>query len=126
MDLIEMLLGCGSSITERPTKEVEITRLSELIGKPFVVKIHALTVKELDDAPKNEFKVHVILAATDSPDFGDKRLAEFFKPDGRSVKLTPAEVVSMLLLPGEIVSLYNQITDLSGFGEDSIRELSKN
>ena len=43
MDWIEKLLGFGKSVLNRPTTEVEITRLSELIGQPFIVKIHALT-----------------------------------------------------------------------------------
>lgn len=126
MDMIEMLLGCGNTVIDRPVREVEITRLSGMIGHPFIVKIHALTAKELDDAPKNDFKVHVILSAAEYPDFSDRRLAEFLKPEGRSTKLTPVEVLSTLLLPGEIVNLYNAVTDLSGFGDDSIREISKN
>lgn len=126
MDIIEMLLGCGNTVIDRPVREVEITRISGMIGQPFVLKIHALTAKELDDAPKNDFKVHVIFSATEYPDFSDRRLAEFLKPEGRNTKLTPVEVLSTLLLPGEIVNLYNAVTDLSGFGDDSIREISKN
>lgn len=126
MDIIEMLLGCGDAVTDRPTSEVEISRLSDMIGQPFIVKIHALTAKELDDAPKDDFKAHVILAAVESPDLRDSRLAERLKPKGRSTKLTPAETVAALLLPGEVVGLYNAITDLSGFGEDCVKEIKKN
>lgn len=126
MDLIEKLLGCGKTVLDRPTTEVEITRLSALIGQPFIVKIHALTAKELDEAPKDNFKTHVILAAVESPDLCDSRLAEMLRPQGRNAKLTPAETVNALLLPGEAVNLYNAITDLSGFGEDSIKDLRKN
>ena len=48
------------------------------------------------------------------------------RPEGRNAKLTPAETVNALLLPGEAVNLYNAITDLSGFGEDSIKDIRKN
>lgn len=39
---------------------------------------------------------------------------------------TPIEVVNALFLPGEVVNLYNAITDLSGFGEESIKNIRKN
>ena len=36
------------------------------------------------------------------------------------------EVGNALFLPGEVVNLYNAITDLSGFGEESIKNIRKN
>lgn len=48
------------------------------------------------------------------------------KPASRSARLTPVEVVNALFLPGEVINLYNAITDLSGFGEESIKNIRKN
>lgn len=126
MDMLEMLLGSGADLAERPTGEFEVSRLSKKIGQPFIVKAQALTVREFDDLPKESFKEHVILNAVTDPDFRNKDLAAKLKPAGRKSVLTPIEVIDALLLPGEIVNLYNGITELSGFGEDAVAKIQKN
>ena len=68
----------------------------------------------------------MILKATIDPELADIRIADMLKPASRSARLTPVEVVNALFLPGEVVNLYNAITDLSGFGEESIKNIRKN
>ena len=92
----------------------------------FVVRIRALTAREFDELPKDDFRAHVILKATIDPELADIRIADMLKPASRSARLTPVEVVNALFLPGEVVNLYNAITDLSGFGEESIKNIRKN
>lgn len=126
MNSIDMLLGCGKKLTEIPTAEVEVSRLTEMAGEPFIIRIRALTAREFDELPKDDFKAHVILKAAIDPDLADTRIADMLKPAERSARLTPAEVVNALFLPGEVINLYNAITDLSGFGEESIKNIRKN
>lgn len=126
MDSIDMLLGCGKKLTEIPTAEVEVSRLTEMAGESFVVRIRALTAREFDELPKDDFRAHVILKATIDPELADIRIADMLKPASRSARLTPVEVVNALFLPGEVINLYNAITDLSGFGEESIKNIRKN
>jgi hypothetical protein len=127
MDMIEMLLGSGVDLTERPTAEFEVSRLTKKIGQPFMVKAQALTMCEFDDLPKGgNFKEHVILKAVTDPDFKSPELAAKLKPAGRKTALTPVEVIDELFLPGEIVNLYNCITELSGYGDDAVVKIQKN
>jgi len=126
MDMIEMLLGSGVDLTERPTAEFEVSRLTKKIGQPFMVKAQALTMREFDDVPKETFKEHVILKAVTDPDFKSPELAAKLKPAGRKTALTPVEVIDELFLPGEIVNLYNCITELSGYGDDAVVKIQKN
>ena len=58
MDSIDMLLGCGKKLTEIPTAEVEVSRLTEMAGESFVVRIRALTAREFDELPKDDFRTH--------------------------------------------------------------------
>lgn len=60
-----------------------------------------------------------VLKGVKNPDFRSKDLREKFGVP------TPNEVVSKLLLPGEITKLYNIISDLSGFGDAAIEEVKK-
>lgn len=126
MDMIDMLLGSGLSADARPTAEFEVSRLSEAIGQPFMIRARALTMREMDDLPRDGFKEHAILAAVIEPNFSDKRLAEKFRPEGRKSPLTPVEVINAVLLPGEVVNLHNEISALSGFSVNAIEKIRKN
>jgi hypothetical protein len=127
MDMLDMLLGAADKITERPTGEFEVSRLSKILGEKFIIKARALTMAEMDALPKGEkFKTHIILAAVTDPDLKSKQLREKFTPEGRKNPLTPVELVETLLLPGEAVNLYNSIMDLSGFGDDAVEKIVKN
>lgn len=126
MDMIDMLLGSGINVTARPTAEFEVSRLSEEIGQPFMIRARALTAREMDDLPMENLKEHTILEAVIEPEFRDKRLAEKFRPEGRKSPLTPVEVVNALLLPGEVVNLSNGIMELSGFSKNAVEKIRKN
>ena len=43
MDMLDMLLGAADKITERPTGEFEVSRLSKILGEKFIIKARALT-----------------------------------------------------------------------------------
>lgn len=135
MGLIDKLLKQDrAALTSRPTAEVEIERLSALIGEPFIVKVQALGTKQMReikdwntksewrDVQKNGQKVRekvditdnykmgmdAIVAATIDPDFKDGRLREKFKTE------VPGDIVEEMFLPGEIKKISDKISELSG------------
>ena len=90
MDMLDMLLGAADKITERPTGEFEVSRLSKILGEKFIVKARALTMAEMDALPKGEkFKTHIILAAVTDPDLKSKQLRENSLPKGVKIHLHP-------------------------------------
>lgn len=113
MNIIEILL---SKNAQKPTREFEIKRLSEIIGKPFIATVRALSYEELDGiqerAGENSIKARsmTILMAVS---FEGSKLSEFKENAGVT---TANEMVSRVFLPGEIKSLYNAVFDVSGFG----------
>ena len=126
MSMLDMLLGNSDKITARPEEEFEVSRLSELCGEPFLMKAHALTMRELDGLPIQNHKEHVIIKAITEPDFTSGELARRLTPKDRKTPFTPIEVVDTLFLPGEIVNLYNMVMELSGYGQDAVAKIKKN
>lgn len=139
MGLIEKLLKQDTAaLTERPVVEVEIERLSKLIGEPCIVKVQALSAKQMRElrdfntktewreVQKNGQKVkekyevvdeyklglEAIVAATIDPDFKDSRLREKFKTE------VPSEIVEEMFLPGEIKKLGDKISELAVAGQE--------
>ena len=114
MGVLDLLLSKDTKrLFERPEKTIEVARLSEVYGEPFVVRVRAMTMGEFDALPKD----------------GDIRtnaaLLEKLKPEGRNGPLLPTEAAARLFLPGEITAIYKAISDLSGFGDDAVKELKK-
>lgn len=128
MSMIDLLLAADTSkITEIPTEELTVSRLSKIFGQEFKITIQALTVRQFDSLPRgDDFRAHVILEATKDPNFRDPKLCEKFTPPNRKTPLTPVEVINKLFLPGEVVNIYNAITELSGFGDDAVAKIEKN
>ena len=125
--MIDLLLGAGDEITERPEEELEVSRLSKLLGAPFLMQAHALTMKEIGDAPSGDDRgAHIILAGISDPDFRNEALRRKYTPPERKTPLTPVELIQKLLLPGEVMNTYNSIMDLSGFGSDAVERIEKN
>lgn len=128
MSMIDLLLAADTSkLADAPAAELEVSRLSKIFGQKFIITVKALTIRQFDALPRgDDFKVHVILAAVTDPDFRDKQLAEKFTPKDRKTPLTPVEVISHLLLPGEIMNIYSEITDISGYGAGAVEKIEKN
>lgn len=131
MDLLEKLLDAGDKIKERPTGEIEVTRLSKIIDEPFIVKMQALTAREFDsvvrDDPNRE--AEVIFKSAVSPDFKGESFRKALTPEGRKTPYTPVEAISKLFMAGEISKLSDFAMGLSGFGRETtktIEEIKKN
>ena len=132
---LAILLGADrGKLRLMPTKEVEITRLSELIGQPVIFTIRALTGEEfqeaqqaalsltkrgeVEDVDSRMLQVMCVLNGTQDPNLKDKQLLEMYEA------ATPDQLLNgSFLLPGEVSQLFNAIQELSGFGEDAVAEV---
>lgn len=130
MNTLDLLLKADMEKFKLPTKKVEIPRLSTLFNGQAIFTCRALSsskYSEIQEAANfdggnqeinvGEIQMMTVLAGVIEPNFRDKELMEHFKTP------TPAELVKKLLLPGEIVTLFNVISDISGFGDDVIKEI---
>lgn len=129
MSTLDLLLKLDQSKLKRPTREVEIKRLSDLAGEKAVFICEALTADEMggiqdmvldvkgQDVDVPEMQTLTVLAGVKEPNLKDKNLLDYYNVP------TPKELLRKLLLPGEIASLYNTISDLSGYGEGAVEEV---
>lgn len=135
VNVLDLLLGSDIGEIKLPTKQVEITRLSEVYGKPFVVTCKALTpekYEEVQDMAVNVQNKDVDLDVTllqifvviegvvddaGKPMLKNKDLMAKFKAT------TPKELLRKLFLSGEIANMYGAISELSGFGENAVKEV---
>ena len=62
-------------------------------------------------------QIMTVLAGVKEPNLKNKELMEKFNAP------TPKELLQKLLLSGEITNLYNVISELSGYGPDSVAEV---
>uniref|UniRef100_A0A7U3YCT5 XkdN-like protein n=1 Tax=Geobacillus sp. (strain Y4.1MC1) TaxID=581103 RepID=A0A7U3YCT5_GEOS0 len=134
-NVVDILLKMDAEKLELPKKMVEIKRLSELAGEPVVFEIKALTQTQFEeiqdmstkfDPISNKadidvftIKLETILKGVVSPELKRKELLEHYKVP------TPYDLIKKLFTPGEIDRLYNEISDLSGFGEGAVEEVKK-
>ena len=117
-----------------PTKQMEITRLSGIVGEPVIFTIRALTGEEfkeaqeaaysltkrgeLEDVDGRMLQVMCVLNGTQDPNLKDKQLLDLYEA------ATPDELLNgSFLLPGEVSQLFNAIQELSGFGADAVAEV---
>lgn len=126
---LDLLLKIDTDKIKRPTKDIEIKRLSDLAGDKIIFTVEALTADEMDDIQDqcldsetldvdlNKFQMLVALSGIKSPDIKNKELLEHYKAP------TPKELLRKMLLPGERQQLYNAISELSGYGKDAIKEV---
>lgn len=135
INIVELLLGVDSGKIKLPVTQVEITRLSEVFGKPFVLNCQALTPDKYEEVQNMALKVsgkdmsvdvsqlqiftvmEGVIDADGKPLFKNKELREKFKT------ATPLDLIRKILLSGEIVSIYTEIAKLSGFGDDAVKSV---
>ena len=132
---LAILLGADrGKLRLMPTKKVEITRLSGIVGEPVVFTIRALSGEEfkeaqeaaysltkrgeLEDVDGRMLQVMCVLNGTQDPNLKDKQLLVLYEA------ATPDELLNgSFLLPGEVSQLFNAIQELSGFGADAVAEV---
>lgn len=132
MNKLDLLLKLDKKKLVRPTKEVEIKRLSEILGEPFIVVCQALSpdeFEEIQDSVKvntngeietgENLQASYVVKGVKDPNFKDQKVIEHFGA------INAAEAVANIFLPGEVSGLFNVINELSGFGKDAVAEIKK-
>lgn len=128
---LDLLLGVDIGKFEKPTREIEIKRLSQALGAKVVFVVQGLDPDQMEkvnenavtmtgkdvDLNMNEMQLFAVLEGVKEPNLKDKALREKFGAP------TPKELVKKLLLAGEITKIYQVISELSGFADDSVEEL---
>ncbi len=132
---LAVLLGAErGKLKLMPTRQVEITRLSDVIGEPVIFTIRALTGEEfqeaqeaamsiskrgeVEDLDSRMLQIMCVLNGVQDPNLRDKDLLAAYEA------ATPEQLMNgALLLPGELSQLFNAIQELSGFGEGAVSEV---
>ncbi len=128
MSILDKLLETDiAKIAKRETKKVEVKRLSALLGEPFIVECRPLTSEQFEhisEISKTNAAVreNAILETCriDSKKLNCKELLDKFQV------VTGQDVLQKLFLLGEISSLYDTVSNLSGYntnGETVIEEI---
>lgn len=130
MSKIDLLLKLDKSKLVRPTKEIEINRLSEVLGEPFSVTVQSITADEFEDIQnavsinadgkvesEKNIQAKYVVSGIKDPDFNNQQIIEQFGA------INAAEAVNNIFLPGEITAIFNVINELSGFSKDSVKEI---
>lgn len=135
MNNVDILLSLDNeAIKFENERELEIKRLSEAAGRPFVVKVQGISARRftrivngVSDAKKGvqtdrayEANINLALAGLVDPSMKDEKLLQKFSCS------TPAELLEKLFRPSEISVMADTITELSGFGSDDVVEEVKN
>ena len=133
MSLIDKLLQMDKGkLMSMPTREVEMPRLSEVLGEAFKVKCRAIDGERYADIQRSaidltkkgglrninlyEMQVLTVIDGVVEPSLKDERLLAYFGC------VTPKELVKKLFLAGEIAELSNVITELSGYDKSDDEE----
>lgn len=131
MSLIDKLLQMDNkTIMEMPKREVEVPRLTQVLGEPFKVVCQAIDGERYADIQKasidlnrkggvrniNLFDMQVltVIDGVVEPSLKDTKLLQHFNC------VTPKDLVKKLFLAGEVAELSNVVTELSGY--DKIEE----
>lgn len=143
MSLIDkMLADKTDKVTEKPKKDYEIKRFSQIYGEPFLVELRALDTELFSEITDSSVKysrkgrvegvdsyksgVKIVINGTFDKESGEelfknKALLTHFKV------ATPEDLANKLLLPGEMGDIARVITELSGANtEDDTNEIVKN
>lgn len=132
---LAVLLGADrGKLRLMPTKEVEITRLSEVVGQKVIFTLRALNGEEfkeaqeaalslskrgeVEDVDSRMLQVICVINGTQDPNLKDKQLLDLYDAATPDLLLNGS-----FLLPGEVSQLFNAIQELSGFGADAVAEV---
>lgn len=135
VNILDLLLGADIGEIKLPTKQLEITRLSEIFGKPFILTCRALTPEKYEEVQDMALSVQgkdvdldvnllqIFVTIEGVVDDSGKLLFKNTELMSKFKAQTPKELVRKLLLSGEIASVHSTISELSGFGDDAVKEV---
>ena len=104
---------------ERPRKQYEVKRLSKVLGQPVVFTLQGLPYGRVHELQRlsEDLECHIVLEGCVEPSFKDPALLAKYQA------ATPLDVLQAMLLPGEISDLSRAIERLTGFRQNTIREI---
>ena len=132
MSTIDLLMGLDAGkLSEIPTKELKIVRLSKKAGADFIVKVKALPPERfteltsgirskdgtIDTSEAYKANIKVATAGMIDPPLTDAGLMEHF---GAS---TPGQLIKKIFNGAEISAIADEVTKLSGFDGNVIEEI---
>lgn len=134
---LDMLLGADIGTIKLPTKQYELPRLSKALGAPFILTLRALSAEKWEevqdmalkikgkevDVDNNLLQTFIVMESTYEDEEATKL---FFKNKDLMAHYgaaTPKELVKKILISGEIVNMYGEVSNLSGFGDDAVTEV---
>lgn len=118
---LELLLSNSVEKFKKPQKEVEIKRLSEALGEPFMVTIQTVSMdlmKEMEESRLGnvDSAMKILEKGLIDPPVRNKEVqAKFGAPNY-------VDLINRLFVPGEIIKLSVEIADLSGINEDITKD----
>jgi hypothetical protein len=127
LNTINILLKADADKLKKPTKTIEVNRLSKQLGGKIEFKLEAINANKYAEIQENSVDVDksgnvkvdmqkmqtfTILDGVTEPSLKSKELMEHFEV------LTPIDLINKLFLPGEITTLFNEINKLNGFSDD--------
>lgn len=135
VNVLDLLLGSDVGEIKLPTKQIEITRLTELYGAPFIITCQALSPEKYEevqdmavavkgkdvDLDVNLLQIFVVIEGV--VDNAGKLMLKNKDLMAKFKAQTPKELARKLFLSGEIANIYGEISELSGFGDSSIKEV---
>lgn len=121
MDTLELLLKTNPQ--NLPKKQIKLKRLSKECEGDVVFDLRALTYNKVAEIKNThtggDMEVHILLAGVISPDLKSEELKRKYNA------ATPAEMVKVMLLPGEIEDISREIEKLSGYRVSTVEEVKK-
>lgn len=139
-DILDMLLNSDPKKLNLKTKKVEIPRLSEALGTPFIITLKMLPVslyEKITDGMGNivfdedgnpifednseEVKLKILIESCYVD--GDKQLFKQSSLMRQFNVRSDKALVRVLLNPGEINKLYLRYRELAGFSKSSVEEV---
>lgn len=134
-NVIDLLLNLDAETLERPSKEIKLNRLSKILGTEVKVLVKGLTFDkyaEIQDKclaiKTGEVKYdtqesQIQLCMNGVFDLEGKRLFTNKDLQAKFKVSNSKELVKKLLLSGEISSIGNIISELTGYGDQAIEEI---
>ena len=131
---IDMLMRLDrEKVAEVPVKDIKANRLSQLMGQDVTVEIKALAgdiymdllatatnIKGIVDVSKTyRAQALIVVEAMQSPSLKDKELQVHFGA------ASPIDLAKTLFPGGELTKIFQEVADLSGFGDDEDEDLEE-
>jgi hypothetical protein len=128
-NVLELLLQSDPAKIRKPTKEVEIKRLSEAVGQKVVFTCQAIDISAVEYIQENAVKddnvsmsnthIFTVIEGVKEPSLKNKDLLKKYNA------ATPKDLLAKgdFLLPGEVQNLYYVINQLSGYNDGAVEEV---